>query len=398
MAELTFRTPVDDEAEAVFRSDARGFGFHVEQDDIERRRPLMDWSRFRIALDGAEIVGVAGSYALQMTLPGRRSLPAGGVTWISVAPTHRRQGILNRLMTMVHQDIADRGEQVAALSASEAGIYGRFGYGIASRVWVTSIDRTRARFRADVDIEAGSVHFLDDEAAQAHIQAVYERYRLTRPAEVTRTPSWWQALKAERARRFGGASPVWYLAHCDGYAVYRIEERWERGHPAHVLDVVECVSVSPRAHAALWRALLNVDLVGRITSRNIAVDDPLPMLLADPRALRTLDNNDGTWVRPVDIPACLGGRTYGTDDRLVVDIDGTRLLIDGSPAGAAVSKVRSKPDISTDRASLGALVLGGERVIRLAAGGRLTARNAVALQRADRFFLGDVEPHSQTHF
>ena len=99
------------------------------------------------------MVGAAGSYELQMTMPGGRPLPTGGVTWVSVAVTHRRQGIMTRLLGAVHDDTQGRGELLAALTASEGGIYERLGYGIASRRRIASIDRRAAhlqeRFAAD---------------------------------------------------------------------------------------------------------------------------------------------------------------------------------------------------------------------------------------------------------
>ncbi len=107
-------------------------------------RSIVDLGRFRIAVDRGAVVGCSGSFGFDMTLPGGAAVPTGGVTWVSVAVTHRRQGLLGRLLEATHEDIDGRGEPLAALTASEGGIYERFGYGIASRVRVTAIDRHRA--------------------------------------------------------------------------------------------------------------------------------------------------------------------------------------------------------------------------------------------------------------
>ena len=122
----------------------RAFGYSLSDEDAERERKNMDLGRFRVAYDAGVAVGVAGSWALQMTLPGGRSVPTGGVTWVSVAVTHRRQGLLTQLMDAIHDDIDARSEPLAALTASEGGIYERFGYGIATRRRVATIDRRRA--------------------------------------------------------------------------------------------------------------------------------------------------------------------------------------------------------------------------------------------------------------
>ncbi|MGZ6982756.1 MAG: sterol carrier protein domain-containing protein, partial [Ilumatobacteraceae bacterium] len=193
-------------------------------------------------------------------------------------------------------------------------------------------------------------------------------------------------------------SSSFYLAHRDGYAVYRIEEQWNEGRPAHNMRLLELVATTGDAHAALWHTLLGVDLVGVISSRLLPIDDPLPYLLTDPRALQTTALNDGVWVNVRNVAACLSTRHYGVADRLVVDVDGDRWSIDGGPDGAACRRVRTRPDLIMDRASLGALLLGGVRPSALAAGRRLEARNLDALRRGDAFFLTSPAPHCQTMY
>jgi predicted acetyltransferase len=196
----------------------------------------------------------------------------------------------------------------------------------------------------------------------------------------------------------GSYGPAIYLAHRDGYAIYRVEEKWNDGHPAHNMRVLELVAITGDAHAALWHTLLGVDLVGAINSRQVPLDDPLPYLLTNPRALQTTALNDGIWVNVRDVAACLAARTYSTTDRLVIEVDGGRWAIDGGPEGATCSRVRSRPDLAVDHASLGALFLGGVKASALAAGRRLEARSVEALRRADVFFVTSRAPQCQTHY
>ncbi|MEP7114697.1 MAG: sterol carrier protein domain-containing protein, partial [Ilumatobacteraceae bacterium] len=135
-----------------------------------------------------------------------------------------------------------------------------------------------------------------------------------------------------------------------------------------------------------------------IISRQIPLDDPLPYLLTNARALQTTALNDGIWVNIRDVAACLAARRYSTADQMVIEADGERWLIDGSPDHASCKKVRTRPDLVTDRASLGALLLGGVRPSALAAGRRLEARNNDALRRGDAFFPTSPVPHCQTHY
>jgi predicted acetyltransferase len=196
----------------------------------------------------------------------------------------------------------------------------------------------------------------------------------------------------------GAYSPAFYLAHRDGYAVYRIEPQWNDGRPAHNMRLSELVANTGEAHAALWHALLGVDLVGTILSRVVPVDDPLPYLLTDPRALQTTALLDGVWVNVRDVAASFSARCYGTTDQMVIEVDGVRWLIDGSPDGASCRKVRTRPDLVMDHASSGALLLGGVRPSALAAGRRLTSRNSDVLRRADALFLTSPAPHCQTNY
>lgn len=390
---VEIRVPADDDFEALAIADGRAFGAHFTPEHLAEVRPLMDLDRFRIAVDGGRIVGVAGSYALDMTLPGGATVATGGVTWVSTALTHRRQGVLTRLMAAVHDDIDGRGEPLAALTAAEAGIYERFGYGMASQHWATSLDRRQARLSDPVPPTARGVCYLEGDEARAHLPAVWERHRRTRPGETDRPDVLWDTYARRRARSDGAASPACYLGHRDGYAVYRVTEQWHLGQAGHHLDLIELVALTPEAHRALWATLLDADLVGPIEMSRTAPDEVLPYLLTDFRALRTVSLNDGLWVNVRDLTRVYSARTYAVADRLVIEVidapgGPVRLAIEGGPGGGAVRRVRSRADLTATHAAMGALSLGGIRASLLAAAGRLSGRSPEALRRADAFFAG----------
>jgi predicted acetyltransferase len=395
---ITFRTAVEDDWPAICYSDGRGFGFTYTPEMIEKARPIHDVSRFELALDGKHIVAIVGAFSLQVTMPGGAQLPMGGLTWVSTAATHRRQGLLTKLMARTLADVDRRGEPVAMLGASEGGIYERYGFGIATQLRVTSIDRRLAQIRPEFQPKPGTVRFVAGDAALQHITDVWSRFHRLRSSEVDRSAAIHRYLFDSNAESQGPFGAAMYLAHRDGYAIYRVEPQWNDGRPAHNLRVVELVATTSDAHTALWHTLLGIDLVGTIISRQVPIDDPLPYLLTNPRALQTTALLDGVWVNARDAPACLAARHYGITDRLVVEVDGERWLIDGSPEGASCKKVRTRPDLVTDHASLGALLLGGVRPSALAAGRRLEARNAETLRRGDAFFLTSPVPHCQTFY
>jgi len=395
---ITYRTAEEADWSALCYADGRGFGFAYTAEQEAEVRPIHDVSRFELAFDGKEIVGIVGVFSLKVTMPGGGQLPMGGLTWVSTAATHRRRGVLTRLMSRSLADIDRRGEPVAMLGASEAAIYGRYGFGVATQMRSTTIDRRLAQFRPEFRPRPGSVRFVADDAAKAHVAEIWSRYHRQRPGEVDRNDAWHDYLFGQFSQARGTFSPAFYLAHRDGYATYRVDMHWNEGQPAHELQIAEFVPLNGDAHAALWHTLLGVDLVGPITSRQIPIDDPLPYLLTDSRALRTTALADGFWANVRDVGACFSARTYGIDDRIVVEADGGRWAIDGGPDGATCTRVRSRPDLTTDIASLGALLFGGTRATTLADGRRLEARNGDALRRADAFFVIGPAPHCQTHY
>ncbi|MGE0305829.1 MAG: GNAT family N-acetyltransferase [Acidimicrobiia bacterium] len=382
---------------------SRTFGMTMTAQDRQDRRSIVDLARFRIAYDSREIVGIVGSYAFEVTLPGGNSLPMAGITWVSTAATHRRQGIVSRLIAETHQAIVDRGEPIANLMASAGGIYERFGYGVATRQRVARVSTDHAQLRDEFRPQHGAVRFMGDDEACDEIPRMWDRYRRTRAGEVSRSAELHAMFLTTRSHADGGASSTWYLRHADGYASYRIAARWTNGWPEHELTVLELVALTTDAHAALWHTLLGVDLVKEVSVARMPEDDPLPYLLTDYRAVRTTAVNDGVWVNALDPTRCFAGRAYQTEDRFVVethDASGatSRFAIEGGPDGGSCSRVRTRPDMTMTSAALSALLYGGVRPSLLAAGRRITARDDATLRRADLFFVWPVAPLCQTPY
>jgi predicted acetyltransferase len=403
MANIELRTPTDDDWAAMMHADGRAFGFTYDAQDREEVPTVIDLSRFRILCDGPDIVGIAGSYPFDVTLPGGSTVPMGGVTWVSVASTHRRRGLLRRLMDACHDDIDGRGEVLATLTASEGGIYERFGYGIASSMRQVRIPTQQAAIAEQHRVPPGSVRFMSDEEAADAVPKLWDRARRQGAGEVTRSAAWHEFDRRRRARPDEGASAAFYLQHADGYACYRVRTNWNLGLPSHDATLLELVASTPEAHVALWQTLLDTDLVGTITRSRMPLDDPLPYLLTNQRAVTTTALNDGIWVNVRDVPAAFGARTYGTDDELVVEVAGDgpsagRWRIAGDDGGGTCRRVRSRPHLVVPPATLGALLYGGVRASVLAAGRRLTAHDEHVVRRADAFFATSPLPNCQTPY
>ena len=127
----------------------------VTDDDFSDDAIIAETDRCHVALDGDAFVGTAGEYSFDLTIPGGATLPMAGVTAVGVLPTHRRRGVLTALMAYELDSIAARGEPIAGLTASEGGIYRRFGYGIASRYQMLEVDDGAQRVPPPVRSRAG---------------------------------------------------------------------------------------------------------------------------------------------------------------------------------------------------------------------------------------------------
>ena len=394
---IEIRVPSDEQWPELARADARGFGTQYSDEQMAERRPLIDLERFRVAMDGGRIVGVVGSFAFDMTVPGGATVPMGGTTWVAVSATHRRQGVLTALLDAVHRDIDDRGEPVAALFASEGGIYGRFGYGVATFGRTVVIDRNAARLRPGLVPDASAVRYADHDEAEALLPPLWDRARRLRAGQTDRSAAWHRFTGTGGRRPAGEQSPAFYLVHADGYAVYRVEHHWGPI-PGHRLHVTEFVAATPQAHLDLWHVLLGVGLVAAIESRVVPVDDPLGQLVTNPRAVQTSSLEDALWVNVRDVGVLMGARAYGSDDRLVLEVEGQRWAIEAQGSQAECRRVRTRPDLVIDRAALGSLSLGGVRPSELAAGRRAEARSPEVLRRADALFVVAPAPFCGTFF
>lgn len=399
--DIRIRRTTASDFEEISRLDGAAFGFQYTEQDLADALTLIDPDRFLVATDRDRIVGVTGDYPFTMTVPGGGTLDVPGVTWVSVDVTHRRRGILRGLMQRQLADCREQGAPLAILTASEGGIYERYGYGAASLVRKTAIERRRAQLRRPGD--AGAVERVTAAEARRRMPAIHERWRAQTPGALSRTDAWWDFLCLDRESQRSGMSALFYLVHADGYVAYRIKSDWGDGAAGHLCWISDYVTATPEAHADLWQVLLGLDLVGSIESYRVPIDDPLQYLLADGRQVRTTAVADGVWVRPLDVPAMLAARRYAVEVDAVVEVtddlhgDG-HYLLRGGPDGADCTRTDRAADVALDAAALGAVYLGGVRLEALARAGRVVAAEPGRLARLDRALLADRLPVHGTGF
>jgi predicted acetyltransferase len=372
--------------------------------------------------DGEVLAGTAASFSMALALPGGGTLPLAGVTEVGVSPAYRRRGILRTLMEAVHDQALDRGEPIAGLTASEGGIYRRFGYGVATRFQSLSIDRSggaeiepltgdRGEPTAAAD-GATRIRLMSDAEARPVLPAVWERYWTRMPGEVRRPAAWWEMLALDFEEDRDGASARFVAVHDDaagvpdGFVTYRVRQGWGSGRPLpHELSVESIAAVDDGIVAALLRFVLGVDLVATVGWAAAPLDLSFRWRLANPRALQVTREVDHLWLRPFDVAACLAGRRYAAEGAFVLEVIdpvrpalGGRFRLEGGREGATCQRSDAEPDLVVGVADLGSLVLGGVSWSTLWRAGLVDERTPGAVTRADGMFRPDRAPYCSTDF
>jgi predicted acetyltransferase len=366
-----------------------------------------------VAYDGELMVGTSATKPFDLTVPGPAAIPVAGVTAVSVLPTHRRRGILTQMMRHEIESARRRGEIATVLYASEAGIYGRYGYGPATFSASYRVTTGRAFFLPTAPA-GGTLRLVDAEEARGRFPEIGNRHARLQPGSMPRSDASWEAWFEGAQHEQDGMSVTFYVLHQgadgadDGFVAYRAGQDRSPGslsRPSSVVTITRFVTLSDEAYAALWRYVLGLDLVTDVVAPDRPPSEPLRWLLADPRCLRLTDMTDALWLRPLDIPACLAGRRYGAvgalslqvHDALVSENSGTYILETG-PTAARCARSSRRPDLSLGVAHLGSVYLGGASFTELAHAGLVEEHRAGALLEADQMFLSPVVPWCTSEF
>lgn len=374
------------------------FGRLPSPEDATRFTSLMPIDRMLSARENNSVVGGAGSFPFEMTVPGGGSVRAAGTTVVGVAPTHRRRGILRSLMRAQLDDIHGRGEPIAYLWASEETIYGRFGYGLAS--WAMDVTIPKPGPFQQAFAPRANIRLISGDEAVEPLAEIYERALPENPGMFRRTREWWTArrLADPEHRRAGGGllnRAVLYLEERPAaYALYRVNQHLDGGvTTGHVL-VLEAVATSPESTRELWRFLLDIDWVTEVRAVLLPVDHPLLLHLGRPRVAKPR-MVDALWVRLVDVAKAIRARRLGQGDPVVIDVKDAfcpwnegRYRI----GPESVERSTSGAEISLDVTALGSVYLGGLSFRQLHQAERVVEHTSGALDRADALFRTDRAP------
>ncbi|SES20620.1 Predicted acetyltransferase [Streptomyces sp. yr375] len=385
----------------------------VSDRHLADRRTAMAGSRTSGAFDAGRCVATFRSFDQELTAVGGAPVRADAISNVAVVATHRRRGLLTRLIGDDLTAAKDRGDVVATLIAAEYRIYGRYGFGPATTTTEWTIDVPRAGLDPRrpghgglADTEGGGrIDLADPEEVRKAGPDLHERLRLAQPGAVSRNEHWWATDTGVLESNGRAWTEPFYAVYraadgtVEGMVSYEADDRWsDAKQPRNTASVNWLLAVTPAAERALWHYLCSIDWITQVKSGWRAPDDLLPLLLPDPRAARVSTQADWLWVRILDVVQALQARTYDTAGTLVVEVvdraglAGGRFLLDATPDGASCTPTTRSAELTLDVAELATLWLGDESAGRLAALGRLREERAGAARRADALLRTSGRP------
>ncbi|UED86379.1 GNAT family N-acetyltransferase [Streptomyces profundus] len=402
---IEVRTIKEDEWERWYGALEWAFGGVPEApEEAKLWRDLADLDRSVGAFDRGRVVGTFGAFNLGVSLPGGAVVDAGGVTMVSVAGTHRRRGLLRRLMADGLRDAYERGETLSLLTAAEAAIYGRFGYGVAARSLTARIDTHRVELAiAPPGIDDIELTVVSPGEALERCEALYAELLGRRPGMLERRPGWERLPLLDPERERGGASERrCVLAERDGellgYARYASKPLWDQTVPVGQVLVRDLDAVDPAAYAALLRYLLGLDLMSWVHLTGRPVDDPFQHLVNDVRSC-SLQVRDRLHLRTVEVGGALAARRYATEVDVVLDVkddfcpwNAGRWRLSGGASGAVCERTGDAAELTLDVRALSTAYLGDSSLAGLATAGLVSEERAGALASASTAFGHHLAP------
>ncbi|SFN77898.1 GNAT family N-acetyltransferase [Mycetocola miduiensis] len=408
-------TDVNQETRGWLQADARGF--HAKRftetslarvssglvTDGQTLAGTYARSRQEASLPAEYPVATFASFPKTLNVGGGRMLPAHLISSVTVRPTHRRRGLLRRMMTDNLAVAAAEGFAIAALTASEATIYRRFGFGPAA--WTRDIEvSTDARFRL-LTVPRGSCDQIEARALTDIGPRVFARFHAGQTGSVDRHVGIWHHVSGIADSDGQEDRSVRAAAHyddegvIDGYVSYRVTG------DLRTVKLLDFVAADDNAALGLWHYLASIDLTETVTWKQGRLDEPLSWALENPRLLQVRAVEDWLWLRILDPIAALEARPYSSTGRLILRIVDSLGHASGvfqltvTDAGATVTRDDdASPDLDLDVWVLGSLYLGGADPLSLAAGGQLVEHSPGAVCTLRALLAPDVPVYGITPF
>jgi predicted acetyltransferase len=372
-------------------------------DNVVTRNNLPEWTLCGF-VDGR----MATSYAwIPFTMRANgRAVALAGVTAVGTLPEYRRLGMLRAITTRSFEDMRARGQAVAALWASQAAIYQRYGYALASSQVTYRVDSVDIGF-ADGDRGSANVRRVPTDAAYDVIKQIYVEFVKDRICYLHRAKPLWlmNALSSNPS-----TGPVFVAVAYDGerptgYVAYHTRnDRTGHRTRAQELIIKDLVWLNADAYRSLWSWVAKHDLVGRVLCQRAPADDPAREIFTEPRLLHP-EWRDGIWLRMIDARRALAERGYDCDAELTIELAADplapwnegRFTLECSRTEARVTNTRKSADLVLSAKALASLYSGYRTPRQLVTWGLATGDDD-AIARATRVFATRHAPHCPDNF
>ncbi|ALE07759.1 hypothetical protein AL755_11255 [Arthrobacter sp. ERGS1:01] len=341
-----------------------------------------------------------------LNVGGGQLLPVHQITAVTVRPSHRRRGLLRAMITADLARAKADGLPMAALTASEAVIYGRFGFGVATHNCVVEVStRGGLAFHNPEAASRGVVEVADALVVKDLHNALFARVHAATYGSIGRHEMY--RLSASGQGNYGQMTPVKNVraalhygddGEVDGYVTYK------PGEPA--IQIVDFLAATNDAYLALWNFLGSLDLIASVTWKMAPEVDLLEWAMVAKRDYKRTETEDHLWLRILDTEAALSGRHYAADGVVTIAVTDPLGHAAGTfrveAAGGAATVTRSADgdavDLTLGVSELSSTYLGGVSARTLAAAGRLTENAPGGIERFDAVFASPVSAHSLTNF
>ncbi|WP_156759858.1 GNAT family N-acetyltransferase [Microbacterium karelineae] len=402
---LDYRVISGDELADQLRAEHRGFlGGEPSEEEVDDELALQSERRVIAVYDRDALqplpVATECSWVTPLTVPGGE-IPMWAISGVTVAATHRRRGIARGMLEGELRAAADAGLAMAGLTVSEATIYGRYGFASAIPVAGVTIDAKRAGWGPHEP--AARIRFVDREQLADDLGTLHERTRGQRLGDIEAWPRRWRQSAAlvpgaEKPGHVRGVRAIDADGELVGSLAFRVEEGTDFSH--HTLRVEQLIAATPDARAALWRFAITYDLVSTVQASLQPIDDPLPWLVRDRRAITQAVHDHG-WLRILDVPAALSARSlagaFGVRLRVTDPLGIAAGAWTVAKLGAEGVRVESlgdgeRAEVTLDVGALSAAYLGSVSLGTLAAAGRVTGDAAKIAALSDALRVATA-PH-----
>ena len=385
-------------------------------------RSVPEDGRFAAEVVGAHVdpttyPGIYGVRPMQLSVPDGdghgRVVPVAGLTWVGVHPDHRRRGLLTAMMRHHFEQTRREGGYLSALHASEPGIYGRHGYGLASLELEVSVGRGSTFTAPHLEDEAAGITTrlgtVNDPGMSARRRQIDLDQLTTSVGTIVGSPEFYDELSHVTADEVRDSEPPRILIAVRegrdvGYTVFRRKHKWPNSRPAAEVSVTS-LSGGPAARLVLMRRVTDLDLSGSVTVSGIGSGDPVLSWVQGPRGLSDVKPFDSLWMRLVELPTALAARGYEADCDVVVDVadeaapwNAGRWRVHVKDGTGEATRTEAEPEVSLPVAALGAAYLGMANLAEMQRAGTVAEHRPGAARDLWRAFRTDVGPSAARGF